>query len=103
MEELLKRTADPQAQMEKHETWVKLLESTGLVDTVAHNYDVSMTDYLWNQIQRIGLWRLLKAWGRTLCLILTSEKYKSFIVESSRLPRDLVKNIGYGVYRGQKQ
>jgi ubiquinone/menaquinone biosynthesis C-methylase UbiE len=102
MEKFLKRTADPQAQMEKHETWMKLLESRGLVENVAHDYDVSMTEYIWKQIQRIGVWRLLEACGRTLRLILTSEKYRSFLVESSRLPRDLVKNIGYGVYTGKK-
>ena len=102
MDEFLKKTADPQARMEAHETWVELLEESELVDTVAHEYYVSVTDYMWKQIKRIGIWRFLKVWGRTLRLFLTSGNYRDFFLESSKLPIDLVEYIGYGVYAGKK-
>lgn len=44
MEEFLRASADPQARMEKHETWVKILENSELIDTVAHDYDISFTE-----------------------------------------------------------
>jgi ubiquinone/menaquinone biosynthesis C-methylase UbiE len=102
MDEFLKKTADPQARMETHETWVEILEESELIDTVAHEYDVSITDYMWKQIKRIGVWRFLKVWGRTFRLFLTSGKYRGFVLESSKLPLDLVEYIGYGVYTGKK-
>lgn len=83
------------------EAWEKLIQQVGLENITCHHYPLSLMEDAKTQIQRMGVSRLLKAWGETFKLMLTDSEYRAFMVNAGKMPKRMMKNMGYGVYMGQ--
>jgi SAM-dependent methyltransferase len=83
------------------EQWEILLQQSGLENLVCQHYPASVLEDARRQIQRIGLPRLLKAWGKAIQLMFTNAEYRHFMGSASKLPKSLMKHMGYGIYVGQ--
>ena len=87
--------------VQSSEKWEMLINQAGLENVICRQYPLNVLGDARRQIKQIRWSRLLKAWAKTLHLVLTDEKYRHFMGESNKIPKSLMKHIGYGIYVGQ--
>jgi len=83
------------------EKWETLIRQSGLENVVCRQYPLNIMEDARGQIKQVRLSRLLKAWAKTLKLVFTQAKYRSFMGQANQIPKSLMKHIGYGIYVGQ--
>ena len=83
------------------EKWETLIHASGLENVVCHHYPLNIMEDARRQIKQMRVPRLLKAWAKSAKLLLTEKKYRSFAGQANKIPKSLMKHIGYGIYVGQ--
>lgn len=92
----------PEANLMTSDGWERLLNESGLTDTITRTYSVSPLGDAKKQIKRVGVGRLFKIWGRSLQLVTTNKAYREFMGDALKIPKSIIGNMGYGVYVGRK-
>ncbi len=87
--------------VQSSEKWEALIRQSGLENVVCRHYPLNMMEDARRQIKQMRIPRLLKAWAKTFRLLLTQAKYRSFAGQANKIPKSLMKHIGYGIYVGQ--
>ncbi len=83
--------------------WRELLESAGLKDVVANVYKVDMPAEGKGRIRRYGCREMFKVMFRVLFMFFKDPSSREFLKEvASSLPKDMLGDMGYGVYAGRK-
>ncbi len=96
------REMEPSLHFEPSSTWEALLASSGLTETVVHiNARTNPMKDARNQLKRVGLGQVLRAWGRSLTL-LTDGRFRRFMLGAGKLANRNMNSLGYGVYVGRK-
>lgn len=85
------------------EEWQGLLREAGLNDVVGHAEPVDMPKEGRGRIQRYGCSGMLRVLLRTVRVIFTDPTSRKFLSDvTGRMPRDMMRDMGYGVYAGRK-
>ena len=85
------------------ERWRNLLREAGLNNVSGSAQPVDMSQEARGRIGRYGCRGMLRVLARTLGLLFKDRETRRFLTDvTSSLPRDLMRNIGYGVYVGRK-
>lgn len=96
------RKMEPSLHFEPSSTWEALLAGSGLTEPVVHiNASTNPMKDARNQLKRVGLGPLLRAWGRSLTL-LADGRYRRFMLGAGKLANKNMNSLGYGVYVGRK-
>jgi SAM-dependent methyltransferase len=83
--------------------WRNLLRDAGLEDTVGNAYPVDLPTESRGRIQRYGCRSVVKLLPRALFVISKDRASRGFIRQvCTSLPKDMMGDMGYGVYAGQK-
>jgi len=82
--------------------WLALLENANLVNLVANVYPLDVKVEAKETIQRYGLGHMLRAWGKTLVLVVKKPEYRKVFQSAKNTPGDLLEYLGYGLFAGQK-
>ncbi len=85
------------------EDWIELLEAAGLEDVVGHAQPVDLPRESRGRLERYGCRWYIRVLLRTLTTIFRDPASRAFLKDVAQsLPRDIVGDVGYGVYVGQK-
>jgi hypothetical protein len=85
------------------EAWKALLEDAGLHDVTGNAYPVDVTVEGRGRLQRYGCRAMLKVLGRTVKMFFKDPTSRDFLKDvTSSVPKDMLKDMGYGVYAGRK-
>jgi hypothetical protein len=85
------------------EGWIELLEEAGLKDVVGSAQPVDLPRESRGRIERYGCRGMLKVLWNTLRALLKDPTSRAFLKDVTQsLPRDMLKDMGYGVYTGRK-
>ncbi len=85
------------------DAWRELLENAGLEDVVANAYKVDIPAEGKDRIRRYGCREIFKVLLRTLSIFFKDTSSREFLKDiSSSLPKDMLGDMGYGVYAGRK-
>ena len=85
------------------EGWIGLLEDAGLEDVVGHARPVDLPREGRGRLQRYGCRGFARVLLRMLTVVFRDPASRAFLQDVTRsLPRDLMRDIGYGVYAGRK-
>jgi arsenite methyltransferase len=82
--------------------WRALLENTGLVDIMVETVPINFKTEFRGTIRRYGMGYVLKVWGRTLRLYLSSPETRNLMKGTAPLPANLLDYLGFGLYVGRK-
>jgi len=94
-------TWDIQAPILLSEEWYELLRQAGLVDLQSQTSSVKAERDA-SQVQRYHLSDMWRMVTRTVRMYLSSAAFRQYIKERGRLPRDVFRYLGYGLYVGRK-
>jgi len=87
----------------QREGWQRLLEDAGLADVVTHTYKVDVRAEGQGRIKRYGCNGIMRAVARMTVAIFNDQNSRQFLGSIfSRMPKDIITNVGYGVYVGRK-
>lgn len=92
----------PESNLQLSEEWEALIRSTQLNNIIVESNPLELMSDASSQIKQFGVGHLVRAWGKTAKLMLTQPKYRGFIGDAARMPKGIMKNMGYGIYVGQK-
>lgn len=85
------------------EGWIELLEDAGLEDVVGNARPVDIPREGRGRLQRYGCRGFGKVLLRMLTVVVRDPASRAFLQEVTRtLPRDMMSDMGYGVYAGRK-
>lgn len=87
--------------VQSSEKWETLIRESGLQNVACHHYPLNIMEDARGQIKQVRLSRLLKAWAKVAKLMFTQAKYRKFAGQANKIPKSLMKHIGYGIYVGQ--
>lgn len=83
--------------------WKELLEGAGLRDVIAHVYKVDIPTEGKGRFERYGCRGIAKVLFKTLTVFFKSPSHREFLKDvTSSLPKDMLGDMGYGVYAGRK-
>lgn len=83
--------------------WKALLEEAGLEDVEAHAEPVNMPQEGRGRIQRYGCSGMLRVMLRAVTVIFRDKASREFLADVTRtMPRDMMRDLGFGVYAGRK-
>jgi ubiquinone/menaquinone biosynthesis C-methylase UbiE len=84
--------------------WGRLLEDAGLRDVVANAYEVDIPTEARGRFERYGCRGIAGVLLRTLTVSLREASSREFLRDvTSSLPKDMLGDMGYGVYAGRKE
>jgi ubiquinone/menaquinone biosynthesis C-methylase UbiE len=84
--------------------WKKLLEDAGLEKVVGSAHRVGIPEEARGRIERYGCSGMMRVLWKTLGLLFKDRETREFLKDvTGSLPRDLMEDIGYGVYVGRKE
>ncbi|MCP4543004.1 MAG: methyltransferase domain-containing protein [Chloroflexi bacterium] len=84
--------------------WKELLESAGLKDVVANAYEMDMRAEGKDRINRYGCRGSIKAMFKALAVVFKDPSSREFMKNAcSSIPKDMLGDMGYGVYAGRKE
>lgn len=89
------------AEIPSSDSWVRLLEGSGLRDVAVRTCKVNVLSGCTSLIKRCGL-KSKGIWYRSLSLYIRSPDYRKFIKEAGKMPRNAFECWGYGIYVGRK-
>jgi SAM-dependent methyltransferase len=85
------------------EDWLELLERAGLEDVTGSAHPVSIPREGRGRLQRYGCRGFARVLVRTLTLFLKDRASRDFLKDVTQsVPRDMLGDIGYGVFAGRK-
>jgi ubiquinone/menaquinone biosynthesis C-methylase UbiE len=85
------------------EGWIELLEQVGLEDVVGNAQPVDLPRESKGRIERYGCRGMLRVLWNTLRALVQDPTSRAFLKDVTQsLPRDMLKDMGYGVYAGRK-
>lgn len=83
--------------------WIALLEEAGLQDVVGDAHPVDIPQEGKGRFERYGCRGIMKVMLKTLTVFFQDRASREFLKDvTGSLPKDLVGDMGYGVYAGQK-
>ena len=83
--------------------WRELLESAGLKDVVANAYEMDIPAESKDRINRYGCRGIITAMFNALSIMFRDSSSREFMKKVySSVPKDMLGNMGYGVYAGRK-
>lgn len=83
--------------------WRELLVEAGLEDVTGNAYSVDLSQEAKGRIERYGCSGMLGILRRMLGLLFKDRETRAFLKDvSGAVPRDLAKDMGYGVFAGRK-
>ncbi len=101
VEEYYKRVVYAQAL--EADGWRARLEGAGLEQVVGSAYPVDIPEEAKGRVERYGCRGMMRVMLRTLRLLFKDRGTREFLKDvTGALPRDLVGDMGYGVYAGRK-
>jgi SAM-dependent methyltransferase len=85
------------------EGWIKLLQDAGLEDVVGHARPVDIPREGRGRLQRYGCRGFASVLLRILTVVFRDPASRAFLKDVTRtLPRDMMGDVGYGIYAGRK-
>ncbi len=85
------------------EAWKTLLEDAGLRDVTGNAYHVDMAVEGQGRFQRYGCRGMLKVLWQTVKVFFKDPASRDFLKDvTSSVPKDMLRDMGYGVYAGRK-
>lgn len=92
--------------LETSDTWVELLETSGLKDIAARTYKIAYLDEVISRVKWLGLRDVASIWYRILCLYIASPAHRRAIRdlagEAQSTPEGFYEYFRYGIYVGKK-
>lgn len=86
------------------EGWKALLEEAGLEEVAGSAYPVELAGEAKGRLERYGCRGMLRVLLRTVGLLVKDRESREFVGDVSQaMPRDLIGDMGYGVYAGRKR
>jgi ubiquinone/menaquinone biosynthesis C-methylase UbiE len=83
--------------------WIELLEKAGLEDVVGSARPVDIPQEARGRFERYGCRRFVKVLLRALTVALKDRASRAFLKEVTQsLPKDMLADMGYGVFAGRK-
>jgi ubiquinone/menaquinone biosynthesis C-methylase UbiE len=83
--------------------WKRLLAASGLQDVAGSARPVDLSREAKGRMERYGCRGMLRVMARTAGLLFKDQETRTFMKDvTGSLPRDLMKDMGYGVYAGRK-
>jgi ubiquinone/menaquinone biosynthesis C-methylase UbiE len=83
--------------------WIELLEEAGLEDVVGSAQPVDIPQEAKGRFERYGCRRFVKVLLRALTVALRDPASRAFLKDVTQsLPKDMLADMGYGVYAGRK-
>jgi ubiquinone/menaquinone biosynthesis C-methylase UbiE len=84
------------------EQWQACLENAGFVEIVARTHEVDVKNELFKQVKHIGVGGMLRIAMHSLGKAFADSKYRDFYKAAAKIPPEIYKDIGYGVFVGKK-
>jgi len=89
------------ARPETPEGWMELLKVFGLRDITMRTYRLSFLSKL-DEMRMYDLRDFLRTTYRFLSLYVKNPDFRKYVKEVSRLPRNILEYLGYGIYVGRR-
>jgi hypothetical protein len=83
--------------------WETLLQDAGLDDVAGRAEPVDLPREGRGRIQRYGCSGMVRVMARALTVVLRDRASREFLADVTQsVPRDMLRDMGYGVYAGRK-